>query len=164
MIHMGELAKRIKAEFKLEPDGIHGTSHWARVKRLGRLLSEDRHDDELITLFALLHDVCRESDYGDHDHGHRAVMLAHELNGDYFAVAPAVFTRLCYAMEHHSEGFVHRDAGIQTCWAADRLDLGRLGIAVEPNLLGLPTAQRLLKIGWPYGLSPRGKALSRDRD
>jgi uncharacterized protein len=35
---------------------------------------------------------------------------------------------LCYALQHHSGGEVSTNATIQTCWDADRLDLGRVGI------------------------------------
>jgi uncharacterized protein len=38
-------------------------------------------------------------------------------------------------MKHHSDGEVSTDKTIQTCWDADRLDLGRVGIFPSPKFL-----------------------------
>ena len=37
---------------------------------------------------------------------------------------------------YHSVGRLDRDITIQTCWDADRLDLGRVGINPKPAYLG----------------------------
>jgi uncharacterized protein len=42
---------------------------------------------------------------------------------------------LAYAVRHHSDGLIEADVTVQTCWDADRLDLGRVGI--------IPRADRL---------------------
>jgi uncharacterized protein len=42
---------------------------------------------------------------------------------------------LCYACEHHSDGMVLGDPTVQTCWDADRLDLGRVGITPNSRYL-----------------------------
>ena len=46
---------------------------------------------------------------------------------------------LIYGCRHHSDGFVEGDVTIRTCWDADRLDLGRVGI--KPCASKLATAE-----------------------
>ncbi len=42
---------------------------------------------------------------------------------------------LINAMRFHSDGELHTDATIQSCWDADRLDLGRVGKRPHPKYL-----------------------------
>ena len=49
----------------------------------------------------------------------------------------APLLRLC----HHSDGRVDADVTVQTCWDADRLDLGRVGKRPDPRLLCTPAAR-----------------------
>ena len=42
---------------------------------------------------------------------------------------------LTYAVRHHSDGLIEADVTVQTCWDADRLDLGRVGIVPRPDRL-----------------------------
>ena len=39
---------------------------------------------------------------------------------------------LVEACKYHSDGFTEADITVQTCWDADRLDLGRVGIRPSP--------------------------------
>ena len=57
------------------------------------------------------------------------------IHGDYYNLTPNQLDKLCYAMRHHSGGDVSDDATIQTCWDADRLDLGRVGVFPSPQYL-----------------------------
>jgi len=126
----------IKSEFKLDWHGIHGANHWARVLHHGRTIGELRKADLMVVeLFGFLHDSCRWSDGRDMQHGERAAEFAHGIHGDYYSLTPAQLDKLCYAMKHHSGGDVSEDATIQTCWDADRLDLGRVGIMPSANYL-----------------------------
>jgi uncharacterized protein len=43
-------------------------------------------------------------------------------------------------MKHHSGGEVSTNKTIQTCWDADRLDLGRVGIIPAPKYLSKKAA------------------------
>ena len=64
MIHQPHLTAFLRQKFMLDWDGIHGATHWARVLRLGRYLaSAHGADQEVVTLFALLHDSCRQDEY-----------------------------------------------------------------------------------------------------
>ena len=48
-------------------------------------------------------------------------------NGTYFQINDEQLEKLCYAITLQSYDCVHDDPTIQTCWDADRLDLGRVG-------------------------------------
>jgi uncharacterized protein len=42
---------------------------------------------------------------------------------------------------HHSDGMTQGDTTVLTCWDADRLDLGRVGIAPRVKYLGTEAAR-----------------------
>ena len=126
----------IRSEFKLDWQGIHGANHWARVLHHGKNIGELRKADLLvIELFGFLHDSCRWSDGRDAQHGERAAEFAHGIHGDYYQLQPKQLDELCHALRHHSGGEVSTNKTIQTCWDADRLDLGRVGIFPSPQYL-----------------------------
>ena len=126
----------IKSEFKLDWQGIHGANHWARVLHHGKHIGRSRNADPLVVeLFGLLHDSCRLNDGRDANHGPRAAEFADAIHGDYFELTPLQLDYLCYALHYHSGGEVSTNATIQTCWDADRLDLGRVGIFPSPKFL-----------------------------
>jgi len=82
-----------------------------------------------------LHDSQRHSDGGDYYHGRRGAEYARSLNTVYFELSAPRIDALCEAIEHHSGGKVHDHATDQTCWDADRLDLGRVSITPSPKFL-----------------------------
>jgi uncharacterized protein len=55
---------------------------------------------------------------------------------------------------HHSEGAVHADPTVQTCWDADRLDLGRVGVMPDAKFL---SAHAIPMINDAYLWSKRSK-------
>jgi uncharacterized protein len=57
------------------------------------------------------------------------------LNGTSLLLSPAELELLALACEGHSRGDLHHDVTIATCWDADRLDLGRVGIRPQPSRL-----------------------------
>ena len=119
----------IKSEFQLDWHGIHGANHWARVLHHGKNIGTLRKADLIvIELFGFLHDSCRLHDGIDHKHGERAAEFTYGIHGDYFQLEGNQLDKLCYAMRDHSKGLISSDVTIQTCWDADRLDLGRVGI------------------------------------
>lgn len=126
----------IKSEFKIDWQGIHGANHWARVLHHGKNIGQIRKADLMVVeLFGFLHDSCRLNDGRDPQHGARAAEFAHSIHGDFYSLHPMQLEKLCYALKHHSGGGVSLDATIQTCWDADRLDLGRVGIFPSPQFL-----------------------------
>jgi uncharacterized protein len=126
----------IREQFRISWHGIHGANHWARVLHHGITIGTERSADLLvIELFAFLHDSQRHSDGGDYHHGRRGAEYARSLNTVYFELSAPRIDALCEAIEHHSGGKVHDHATIQTCWDADRLDLGRVSITPSPKFL-----------------------------
>ena len=135
------LIAKIKSEFKLDWQGVHGANHWARVLNHGKNIGQIRKADLLVVeLFGFLHDSCRHNDERDPKHGERAAEFAHGIHGNFYRLKPKQLDALCYAMTHHSGGEVSMDATIQTCWDADRLDLGRVGIFPSPKYLSQEAA------------------------
>jgi len=131
----------IKSEFKLDWHGIHGANHWARVLHHGKNIAQIRKGDLLVVeLFGFLHDSCRLAEGRDPLHGERAAEFAYGIHGDYFHLQSLQLDYLCYALRHHSGGDVSTNATIQTCWDADRLDLGRVGIYPSPRFLSKEAA------------------------
>jgi len=59
---------------------------------------------------------------------------------------------LTTAMEGHSEGELHLNPTIQTCWDADRLDLGRVGIKPSEEFLSA-TASNYIEMAYEWSVS-----------
>ena len=130
--------------FHLNRKGEHGPSHWSRVRfhalRVGK---ETQADLLVVELFAFIHDSKRLNEFIDPDHGRRAANFARELNGQFFQLTDPQLEKLCYAMSFHSDGGVHEDPTIQTCWDADRLDLGRVGKKPRAQYLSATAAKHI---------------------
>jgi len=135
------LIAHIRRQFRLDWGGIHGARHWARVRHHGLRVGTMRGADLLVVeLFAFLHDSCRQNDMIDPRHGDRAAEFARSLNGRFFDLDGRQVDSLCTAIRGHSDGRVHEDVTIQTCWDADRLDLGRVGIVPRAEFLSVEAA------------------------
>ena len=153
MFNQARLLKEILSQFRIDPKGVHGPSHWARVKHHGLLIGEKVGADlDVVSLFAFLHDSQRENEYRDPEHGRRAGQYAKQLNHDFFELSDLQMTLLNLAMEGHSEGGVHTQATIQTCWDADRLDLGRVGIKPAAQFLS-KDAQAWIEEAYEWSIS-----------
>lgn len=137
-----ELIGRILAQHALTPFGMHGVGHWARVLQNGLLLAErSGADTKLVQLFAVFHDARRINDGTDPDHGRRGAALAEARRGDWFDLDDADMERLWDACALHSDGLTeHPDLTVRTCWDADRLDLGRVGITPRRERLATKAA------------------------
>ena len=139
-------------DYALPWRGDHGIAHWARVLENGlRLAEETGANVEVVRLFAVLHDSRRLSEAHDPDHGPRAAKFARELRGKVFDLPDHEFRLLHRACEGHTHERTHPDVTIQTCWDADRLDLGRVGITPHPRYLGTEMARRPATIKWADG-------------
>jgi uncharacterized protein len=105
----------------------------------------------VVSLFAFLHDSCRWSDHTDREHGHRAATFVETLREErLIAIGDEEARLLCFACTHHSAGLLDADITVQTCWDADRLDLGRVGIQPDPRYLCTPAARDRELIDWAY--------------
>ena len=141
------LIEAVRAKYRLAWSGIHGVSHWARVRKVGLQLAEiTGARPDVVELFAFLHDSCRHGDGRDPEHGRRAVEFARQLRGECFSLDDHGFALLCEAMEFHNQGLIDADVTVQTCWDADRLDLVRVGIQPEAERLCTDAARQMLSL------------------
>ena len=137
-----ELVAFLQAEFRLDWRGIHGAPHWARVRWNGlQLARRNGANTRVIELFAFLHDSRREHDGHDRAHGPRAADLIADLDRRLFTLTPIERHELETACRDHSNGKLDGDLTVQTCWDADRLDLGRVGIRPDPKRLSTSHAR-----------------------
>ena len=124
-----ELVERILRQYTLNPFGIHGAPHWARVTENGRRLAKSTGAPlRVVELFAVFHDACRVNDGRDDGHGRRGADLAAAWRGEHFDLPDEEFDLLYTACAHHTDGQTEGEITVQTCWDADRLDLLRVGI------------------------------------
>lgn len=147
----------VLADYALPCGGPHGVAHWARVLENGlRLAGETGANVDVVRLFAVLHDSRRINEHDDPDHGPRAAEFAGMLRGRLFDLPEPAFLLLHRACAGHTHERTHPDVTIQTCWDADRLDLGRVGITPDPSDLGTEAARRPEMIFWADGRASFG--------
>lgn len=128
--------EQVTREFLCDLDSIHGPSHWRRVEQNGlHISSRTGAIVEVVRLFAVFHDSRREHDGWDDTHGKRAAEYAASLRGGLFDLPDEHMDLLQYACAWHTHGQLSDDPTIGTCWDADRLDLGRVGIKPEPKFM-----------------------------
>jgi len=152
-----ELMALVRQGFALRLSGLHGQAHWRRVHANGsRLASINGADLEVVELFAYLHDSKRQDDGRDRDHGRRAAAFIRGLRGDGIDLPPERFDLLVHAVAYHADGLTDGDVTVQTCWDADRLDLGRIGIRPDPKHLCTEAAKDPQMIEWAWRRSRRG--------
>ena len=152
MLNLKPIVHAILEEYALPWDGTHGIAHWARVLENGlRLAEETGANVEVVQLFAVFHDSRRINEGIDDDHGRRGADLAAQLRGEWFTISNGDFDMLFAACAHHTDGRTAADITIQTCWDADRLDLGRVGIYPSPKRLCTEAAKCPDIFSWADG-------------
>lgn len=123
----------------------HGPRHWRDVARVGMRVGQDVGLDpdlfQLVFVFAAVHDTQRLNEFDDPDHGQRAAEMLSQikLRGVYADDR----TRLKRAIELHDTdpSFKYTSLDticvslVATCWDADRLTLGRVGIQPEREFM-----------------------------
>jgi len=146
---MRDLLHAILKEYALPVIGSHGPVHWARVLENGRRLAERTGANvRVVDLFAVFHDARRINEGIDHGHGRRGAELAESIRGSLFDLPDGEFELLFEACVRHTDGFTEADLTIQTCWDADRLDLGRVGIDPRPEFLCTDAAKDPDTLRW----------------
>ena len=157
--HRRALLGELQSTLVVAWSGVHGITHWARVRANAMRIARGEGDAEIdlgvAELFALLHDSCRWSDGEDPEHGQRAARRARELRGSFFELSDARLATLCEACEGHSHDQRSDCPTVHACWDADRLDLGRVGIRPDPARLATDTARRAETIDWAHARSLR---------
>ena len=143
-IQFDALWRYVDEHFQCGAHSFHGIDHWKRVWRNGRIIAKRSGADEIIVeLFSLFHDSCRLTEGTDPGHGARGAELAYRLRGDLFDLPDQDFDLLHYACTWHQDRDFSDDVTIGTCWDADRLDLGRVGVVPDPELLNTEFGKRL---------------------
>jgi uncharacterized protein len=150
-VDLARVVAEILRGYALPVWGDHGLAHWGRVMENGlRLARRTGADTEVITLFALFHDSRRENEWTDPDHGRRGAELALSLRGRFFELSEAAFALLYRACELHTDCRWDPDRTVQTCFDADRLDLGRVGLTPDPDRLCTKAARDPDMLGWAH--------------
>jgi len=141
----------VAGEYKLGWYGIHGFNHWVRVRDNGlKLAAITGAKTAIVELFAFFHDCKRQDDIWDPDHGPRAAALLRKINKRHIKLSSADLDLLVIACRDHTYGFLEADITVQTCWDADRLDIGRVGDAPLQAYLCTDAAKNLEMIKWAY--------------
>lgn len=151
MFRWHSLITRILSDQIVSWQGIHGLSHWGRVYENGmRLADESGAIRRVVELFAFFHDAQRFTEGTDIGHGHRGAEYARSLRGEFFELTDVEFDLLYIACRDHTDEVTHDDVTVQTCWDADRLDLGRVGMTPDPKYLSTDVARRRETIEWSH--------------
>lgn len=138
-----QLINKLKKDFLSEWEGVHGEPHWLRVSRNGLQLAKTTGaDTKVIELFAYLHDSQRAHEGHDEHHGMRAANAIDALAGQYFSITDKQLEQLKFACAYHDVEADTDDITVMTCWDADLLDLGRVGVKPDPDRLHTTAAQR----------------------
>lgn len=146
--------RAVKNEFGMGERSIHGESHWERVRANGLRLAEVTGADvRIVEYFAYLHDSKRQTDSWDPGHGERGAVFATTIRDPLIELDDAEFWLLYEACRDHTDGLTEADVTVQTCWDADRLDLGRAGIKPKPRRLCTDAARDPEIMKWAYDRS-----------
>jgi uncharacterized protein len=137
---------------------LHGETHWKAVALMGLHLARLTPDADVgfIYAFACLHDLMRQDDGLDPEHGQRAAGLFTEIverrrfSND-FPPADSRTNDLHYAIANHvgtPHARAHANVNVGLCWDADRLNLWRVAIIPDDQYLStnaalLPGAKEL---------------------
>src|SRR5262245_54075189 len=151
-----QVVRAAKQRFAMDLHGIHGVAHWQRVRENGlRIAKQSGADPLIVELFAFLHDCCREADGTDPGHGERAAEFSLTLRGTIIHLGDVDFALLHKAIRDHELGLTKGDITVLTCWDADRLDLGRVGIRPDPRYLCTEFVREKETIAWALKRSDR---------
>ena len=133
----------LKKDALLFNSPVHGLHHWETVERNGLYLAKFTGADvKVVSYFAYFHDCMRENEHDDPKHGARGSQYAkqhkHLLN-----LSAEQLAMLCRACSGHTYGRQSACATVTSCWDADRLDLGRVGILPDSRYLFSAEAKRI---------------------
>lgn len=152
------LFKELSNVFELDLMSVHGPAHWMRVRKNGLMLAPlTGANRKVVELFAVFHDSCRDNDWTDPHHGPRAAALAeyYFYEEKMLMCSEEELQLLMAACEGHTYGGVNPHETIGTCWDADRLDLPRVQIIVDPDLLCTDVAKDPKRIAWAQSNAQR---------
>ena len=145
---MQAIIEQILKDATAWPNGCHGLGHWERVAGYARIIAAAENLDEwFMLLFAYFHDCQRLSDGRDLQHGPRAADYLMTWTPEALELSEADQHRLAFACRYHTREIPTDDKTVRACWDCDRLDIGRVGIIVNPAFLFTETARGILASG-----------------
>lgn len=126
---------------------VHGIEHWHQVEFNGLLLAPRTGADiDVVRLFAIFHDSKRFDDGYDRDHGQRGAEFAKECRAaKLFEIDDERFDKLYHACADHTHERSCDDPTINTCYDADRLDLGRVGFPLNPEKMATEMGKKIAR-------------------
>lgn len=135
----------------------HGIAHWRQVEFNGMLLaSETGADVVVVRLFAVFHDSKRATDAPDVTHGAQGADFAKVCFEEHrFDISQKQFEKLYHACKFHTSEHRSGDATIDTCYDADRLDLGRVNIDLAPNRMATSAGAKIALESLKAGIKPK---------
>jgi uncharacterized protein len=149
--------EQLTRSFHCGSGSVHGPAHWRRVERNGLFIAKRSGAvEEIVRLFAVFHDSRREHDGEDKSHGARGAAYAASLRGVLFQLSDRHFELLDFACKWHAHGWLSEDATIGTCWDADRLDLGRVGIKPRASYMSTEIGCKIAAHGSMESFMRRG--------
>jgi uncharacterized protein len=141
---LNQLWKETQQDFKLT---MHGPWHWEKVEKNALALAKvvEGADRKVCQLFTVLHDSQRETDSECDKHGEVAAKHVEKLfeNGT-LKISKKQKEKLVAACAGHNGGQTSDDPTIGVCWDADRLDLVRVGITPDLDLLSTDAAKTMI--------------------
>lgn len=134
-------------ENRLYDSVAHGLEHWHQVEYNGLLLSPVTGADvEVVRLFSIFHDCKRMDDGYDPEHGARGAAFARWcLENKLLELEKDRFEKLFHACSVHTHERKSGDPTIDTCYDADRLDLGRVGFPLDPEKMATEFGKKLAR-------------------
>lgn len=144
-------------EDRIYDSDIHGLAHWRQVEFNGLLLAKKtKADIVVVRLFALFHDSKRESDGYDETHGRRGAEFAKQCREQkLFEITDEQFQKLYHACANHTTERSSGDPTIDTCYDADRLDLGRVGFRLNPAKMASAAGAQIAAFSLKKQIEPR---------
>jgi uncharacterized protein len=115
-------------------------------------------DSLVVKAFAYIHDVERDNESDDWQHGPRAALLVDEIRSTVLCfLNDQEIEQLKEACRLHTLRYKTEDATVNACFDADRLDLGRVGITPNPDKMatvqGCILAEKMMEVNpeedWP---------------
>ena len=133
---------------RIDEYSIHGIDHWDRVFNHGLSLNVPGADLDVVQCFAYLHDVERQDDGYEEEHGPRAAKLIDEIRESVLGfLDDKQIGLLKEACALHTTCHRTGNPTIDACFDSDRLDLTRVGIIPDPDKMATKEGAEKARLG-----------------
>ena len=137
-------------EFPAYSSWFHGITHWKHVEAFGLLLAREvpEADTDVIRWFAYLHD-CRRGTFSDIEHGVLASRYISTIRRTFLSgLSDEQVHTLKLACRYHTTKRRTGNPTADICLDADRLDLPRVSITLDPRKMATETGSRYTKLSY----------------